>query len=101
MLETENALITFRIGVRPDDPVITIFTAERLPDHRTEYLTYEGPLSNNRGTVTRISTGHCQIEAIGPDRMSVRLFSTPAGDRLWTGRALDANLWQFKHAPGR
>lgn len=32
-------------------------TAERIQDHRTAYLTYEGPISGNRGTVTRIAEG--------------------------------------------
>jgi hypothetical protein len=30
---------------------------ERQPDHRRIYLTYEGPLTNNRGSVTRIQQG--------------------------------------------
>ena len=33
------------------------FEADRLADHRLCYLDYEGPLSNNRGNVKRISSG--------------------------------------------
>ena len=29
----------------------------RLPDHRRRYLDYEGPISNNRGSVTQIARG--------------------------------------------
>lgn len=32
-------------------------TAERLPDHRLRYLDYEGPLSDDRGSVTRWDQG--------------------------------------------
>jgi hypothetical protein len=31
--------------------------AERLPDHRLAYLDYEGPVSNDRGTVSRLDAG--------------------------------------------
>ena len=31
--------------------------AEPLPDHRIEYLDYEGPVSGNRGTVTQFDVG--------------------------------------------
>jgi hypothetical protein len=34
---------------------------EALPDHRTTYLEYEGPVSNGRGTVTRWDSGNYRI----------------------------------------
>jgi hypothetical protein len=34
---------------------------EALPDHRTAYLDYEGPVSNGRGTVTRWDSGIYRI----------------------------------------
>lgn len=30
---------------------------ERLPDHRNAYLTYEGPVSGERGSVSRVEEG--------------------------------------------
>ncbi|WP_146439947.1 hypothetical protein [Crateriforma conspicua] len=39
----------------PEKP-LTI-TATRLPDHRTKYLEYEGPISGNRGSVRRVDSG--------------------------------------------
>jgi hypothetical protein len=54
MLEYGNNLQTYRLDIDPsliaDEPV----KAERIFDHRLEYLTYEGPISGGRGTV-RIS----------------------------------------------
>ena len=32
-----------------------------LPEHRADFLTYEGPLSNNRGSVTRVAAGRHSI----------------------------------------
>lgn len=31
--------------------------AEQIPDHRLAYLDYEGPVSGDRGTVTRLDSG--------------------------------------------
>lgn len=32
-------------------------SSESIPDHRLKYLDYEGPVSGDRGTVTRIAAG--------------------------------------------
>lgn len=34
--------------------------AEKIKDHRKEYLTYEGPVSNNRGEVKIFDSGYYQ-----------------------------------------
>lgn len=53
-----SSLITFRTLIRPDLPdAPSSFPATRLPDHRADYLTYEGPLSHNRGSVRRLARG--------------------------------------------
>ncbi len=59
MLERENghALLTFRVGVRIDEPARTRFEGVRLGDHRAAYLTYEGDVSGGRGRVTRVAAG--------------------------------------------
>jgi hypothetical protein len=44
---------------------------ERLPDHRRDYLDYEGPVSGNRGTVRRVEAGVCEAR--------------PGDGRLWVG----------------
>ena len=35
--------------------------AEPLPNHRLMYLDYEGPVSNNRGVVTRVASGEFSV----------------------------------------
>ncbi len=47
--------------------------AEELPDHRIEYLDYEGPVSNNRGSVKRVESGWFHPLAKTADRWEVRL----------------------------
>lgn len=49
------------------------FTCERLPDHRAAYLTYEGPVSNNRGQVARISTAPYLLKPIDGQHLLVSL----------------------------
>ncbi|MFG0314975.1 MAG: hypothetical protein ACF8LL_12440 [Phycisphaerales bacterium] len=51
----EHRLITFRTPLRPDQH--HRFEAEKAPDHRAFYLDYQGPLSQDRGEVTRVAQG--------------------------------------------
>ena len=55
MLENGATLRTWAI----DTPVIAgqDLPARSLPDHRSSYLVYEGPVSDDRGTVRRIDEG--------------------------------------------
>jgi len=51
-----DSLLSFELLVPPEkwsNPT----AATRLPDHRPRYLTYEGPISNDRGHVKRILQG--------------------------------------------
>jgi hypothetical protein len=47
--------------------------AEPNADHRLLYLDYEGPVSGNRGTVTRYDAGTCEWLEDGPERVRVEL----------------------------
>lgn len=60
MIETApgSTLMTWRCA---DWPVVAGDEVVQLADHRRDYLTYEGPVSNNRGDVKRIAGGTCEI----------------------------------------
>lgn len=81
-----GGLVTFRVTDRPDDPRVRAFHGERLPDHRREYLTYEGPVSGGRGSVRREAGGRCRVEFVGERGLAVVLLGTPDGDRRWVGQ---------------
>jgi len=49
------------------------FNCERLPDHRVAYLTYEGPVSNNRGQVVRIGAAGYVLTPLDGQRLLVSL----------------------------
>jgi hypothetical protein len=55
MLEEAESLRTWRLLSEPNstNPI----PAEALPAHRKHYLTYEGPVSGDRGTVTHWDSG--------------------------------------------
>jgi hypothetical protein len=55
MLEAGGVLRTWRLA-EPPTPGKDI-QAEPIADHRNAYLDYEGPVSGNRGTVTRCDQG--------------------------------------------
>jgi hypothetical protein len=64
MFETDGILRTWAIREAPDGPDPQ--PAEALTDHRLEYLTYEGPISGDRGRVTRWDAGTYQRSAESP-----------------------------------
>ncbi len=70
-------LITFRCRARIDVECAPGASLERLPDHRRHYLTFEGELSRNRGRVTRVATGRCNIIRESSDRLEL--------DAAWEG----------------
>ncbi|MDG1897908.1 MAG: DNA polymerase ligase N-terminal domain-containing protein [Fuerstiella sp.] len=49
--------------------------SESLPDHRLMYLDYEGPVSNNRGMVTRVACGEFSICNDSPEERIYQLFN--------------------------
>jgi hypothetical protein len=78
----DRALVTFRTHHRPDDPAVTAFPAERLPDHRSLYLTYEGPIAGDRGHVRRLAEGRASL-ALGDALITITLHDL---GRVWLGR---------------
>ncbi len=55
MLELGNALATWALTEPPD--AAPVVAASALPDHRMDYLDYEGPITGGRGSVTRWDRG--------------------------------------------
>ncbi|MBD3676612.1 MAG: hypothetical protein HUJ26_24130 [Planctomycetaceae bacterium] len=59
MLEDETSLLTWRLSEEPNRT--GSIPAEALPPHRKHYLDYEGPVSGNRGSVTRWDAGTYEV----------------------------------------
>ncbi len=94
LLETGPVLRTWTLR-QPPDPGLTI-ACDALPDHRPMYLDYEGPLSDNRGSVTRWDRGAYEIH----QQSDTQLVIDFCGEKL-TGRATlerspdDPRRWWF------
>lgn len=63
MIETGQVLATWRLMSHPRELAVAgaRIRCRRISDHRRDYLEYEGPLSGNRGDVTRVDRGECSI----------------------------------------
>ena len=94
MLEMGSGLATWALQLPPDSP--GPIPAEALSDHRPAYLDYEGPVSGDRGSVTRWDQGSYQLQHHGPSERVALL----AGEKL-NGRATlrqspeRPDRWQF------
>ena len=101
MLARGDSLATWQLP-SPVAEMVTGATvrAKKLPDHRTWYLTYEGPLSGGRGRVRRLDAGTCEHIHAGPDLWLVSLDGLTGRNLLelrrltdddWTARRLTPN----------
>ena len=89
MVETSpgSRLATWRLPAWPptaDAPLL------RLGNHRTSYLTYEGPVSGDRGVVRRVASGTCQVSGTDSGQWIVRF---DGGDVLRLVARGDGDLW--------
>jgi hypothetical protein len=62
-------------------PISGVAALEKLPDHRQAYLTFEGEISGNRGTVRRVEQGICMVEN-SDQRWTIHLRALPSGKSL-------------------
>ena len=101
MLASGEALATWQLAASPADlPVGAPLPARRLADHRSEYLTYEGPVSRGRGRVDILDSGTFELLKCQPLRWEFRLAGhhiagrfelvCPGNDEvIWTLRRLE------------
>ncbi len=68
---------------------------EKLGDHRLDYLSYEGDISENRGFVQRVSCGEFQLLEFDANRLIVQLFGEWSG-RLTISR-VTGTRWTLQH----
>lgn len=80
MLECGETLRTWRLN--EPLPADAAFEGESLPDHRRLYLDYEGPVSENRGTVRRVESGVYSLQKETVDELVVDLEGQSRRGRL-------------------
>lgn len=72
--------------------------AERLADHRLEYLEYEGPVSGDRGTVRRVDAGTFETLFETSDCWEIRLNGSVLSGSLALCRAKESH-WMLTVKP--
>ncbi len=98
MLQQGEVLQTWQLRVPPqqwaDAPVI----AQNIFDHRLKYLDYEGPLSDNRGSITRHDRGRYEITSQTPGSLACTLHGQAVQGSLTLLR-LYADQWELVFHP--
>ncbi len=98
MLEMEGRLRTWELAATPSPCVPVV--ALSLPDHRLDYLTYEGPISNQRGTVRRWDSGEFEILSETETEIQFNVDGQQLQGRLFLCRDTpDAESWQVLFEP--
>lgn len=69
--------------------------ALRIQDHRPAYLDYEGPISGDRGQVTRVDRGSYELLEQQPDRWVVRLTGCILIGTYEIVATADSAMWKF------
>ena len=74
LIEQRNDLATWRVLLDPKDWPGKTIPCQKTADHRRIYLTYEGPISNDRGDVQIFASGACRIRQVSEDLKHVALY---------------------------
>ena len=80
MLEGEEKLATWSCSQNP--MAHPAAECRRIADHRKAYLTYEGAISRNCGTVQRVASGQYEVVEIDESHWVVQLLGQSASVKL-------------------
>jgi hypothetical protein len=87
--EVDANLVTFR---SPCWPITSRTTLLKLADHRIAYLTYEGPVSGDRGFVRQVESGLYESWKIGENVYEIVL----PGRRSFGLKQVSETEWQLE-----
>ena len=101
MLEDGDALMTWALPRQPDEqhdeqPSHPI-PCSQLPDHRLRYLDYQGPVSKDRGEVTRWDRG--SFEFLTKDSQAVSAILNGHRLRGTVQLTAEQGIWLFRFTP--
>jgi hypothetical protein len=113
MLESNGVLRTWAIAAPPcswgataglpssaNAALSESVAATQLPDHRLDYLDYEGPVSGDRGKVSRIDAGEFVSREEATDLLVVTLSGERIRGQLKLARvAGESTQWQLTFLP--
>lgn len=102
MLEEGDVLKTWRLPQPPEidpasDETSVDLTAEALPDHRLVYLEYEGPVSGDRGEVSRWDRGTFTLLERSEDQLVALLTGEELAGRITLKKQDSENRWTLNY----
>lgn len=102
MLEQEGVLKTWRLPVAPEidpasDESSIDLIAEALSDHRIAYLEYEGPVSGDRGEVSRWDRGSLTLLEYNDDSLVALLTGEELAGRVTLKKTDQENQWSLNY----
>ncbi|MCA9016364.1 MAG: hypothetical protein KDA77_13610, partial [Planctomycetaceae bacterium] len=102
MLEHEGVLKTWRLPVVPEidpasDESSIDLVVEALPDHRIVYLEYEGPVSGDRGEVSRWDRGSLTLLEYNDDSLVALLTGEELAGRVTLKKTDQENQWSLNY----
>lgn len=77
------------------EPASQAIEATKLPDHRAHYLDYEGPVSGNRGSVSRVAGGRVEWLEASDSLYRLRLSDNLRLAGLITLEAYRETVWHL------
>ena len=100
MLESNDELLTWRLLEQPG--IDREIVAERLPNHRIAYLDYEGPVSGERGSVSRWDQGKFEILKNKTECLTARIQGKRLAGRVVISQHPDSqrDIVSFESVPG-
>ncbi|MBN1846730.1 MAG: hypothetical protein JW810_13685 [Sedimentisphaerales bacterium] len=94
MLAEGDHLATWRVPAAPARWTPEPLACRRIADHRRKYLSYEGPLSDDRGAVQIVAAGNYRPIRITADQWHIRLESDRISGTLNLQKIQD-DQWQL------
>ena len=102
MFENGDVLLTWRLDRIPSEGCE--FDVIGLLDHRKAYLDYEGPISGNRGSVSRVDRGDFELVEATDDSLVTRVMGMRLRGTVWLQKktsdgSLDESMWRMIWQP--
>ena len=98
MLASGDALATWQFDGQPTEATLTRpLTCKRIADHRQEYLSYEGPISEGRGRVEIFDRGEYRVISADETRWEFVLCGRKIAGRFeLAGPGESSDSWTFR-----
>jgi len=99
MIEEGASLATWRVGTGAMGRLLSgeAAGATKIADHRREYLSYEGPISCDRGMVRIMDTGECEAVHIAAAEREYRFHGNTLKGTL-TVSLKHGDRWEIKYS---